>query len=462
MKRSRKLLAPLLVLFVLVLLGGLAKGGTATVSASAIGTAQTDATQEKILVAIGASGGLPDSALYTLNPDGSGQTPLFDFHSHPKDTTGGIWHPRIEPGGGAVTFSSDNAYLFTPASRNLFRVGTDGSWETQITPGPNSGRWNQSCPCGVVTGIVRDGLGDPWAGRPVYLEGKDMVYSGADGRFRFDNVPTGTRWIMAYRALGEDVFDSQAVSVVAGLTADVALSPGSSYRAEFGRPVRFEDRVYHVLAPHIIQWSGVTYTPPVEVYRTSGACTGIPDIDGFDVAPTSGRLAIVNYQTGCGTGDTDHQGVYLADKDGKGVHLLMNMMADQNWCGAGEVFWSPDESRLAVKACYVQNGMWLTWLVVVDASNGAVLGSIYYPQTYTLYNVELHGWSPDGGWLLASSWVNDVSTGVLQKAPVNPNGTINDTGVVTLLSDTHISGATWGQLDPAAAASRIYLPMIIK
>jgi hypothetical protein len=75
---------------------------------------------------------------------------------------------------------------------------------------------------------VLDSLGDPWSGRPVFLEGKDMIYSGADGRFRFDNVPTGTRWILAYRSSGDDVFDSQPLTVNAGLTTDVVLTPTSS------------------------------------------------------------------------------------------------------------------------------------------------------------------------------------------------------------------------------------------
>ncbi len=420
-------------------------------------------TQEKILIAVGASGGVPDSTLYTLNPDGSGQTRLFDFRGHPKDTTGGIWNPRIGSGGGAVYFASDNAYLFTPASRNLFRVAADGSWWEQLTPGPNSGRWNQPCPCGVVEGVVRNASGDPWSGRPVFLEGKDMIYSGADGRFRFDNVPTGTRWLVAYRSMGEDVFAALVVSVLAGSTTPATLSPDTGYRMEFGWPILFGDRVYHVLSPHKIQWTSAGFTPPVEVYVNTGSCTGIPDIDGFDVAPSTGRLAIVNYQEGCGAGDTMHRGVYLADKDGNDVRLLVDMMADWNWCGASEIFWSPDESRLAVKACYKQQYQWFTYLVVFDASGGATLGAVYFPQQYTLYNVSLHGWRPDGRWLLYSSWLNDVSTGALAKLPVNSDGSLNPAGAVTLLGNTAINGATWGLLNPQAAGGRgAYLPLITK
>ncbi|NOZ49615.1 MAG: carboxypeptidase regulatory-like domain-containing protein [Chloroflexi bacterium] len=416
------------------------------------------ATSEKIFVAIDAGDALADATLYSLNPDGSGQTPIFDFHSHPHDTRGSMTDLR-QGAGGAIYFTSDNAYLFTPASRNLFRVAADGSWWDQITPGPNSGRWDQPCPCGTVTGIVRNGAGDPWSGRPVFLEGKDMVYSGADGRFRFDNVPTGTRWLLAYRNMGEDVFDSQAISVNAGLITDVALSPSNNVRMEFSHPVPSGNRIYTTLWPFTIQWTTADFAPPVDVYTTSGACNGIPSIDGFDVAPSSGRLAIVNYEEGCGIGDTEHQGVYLADKDGHNLRLLVNMMADPNWCGAQEVFWSPDESKLAVKACY----QWHTYLVVFDAGNGNVLGSVYFnDQSYTLYNVSLYGWSPGGDWLLYSSWLNDFASGTLVKMAVNADGSLDVTNAAVLLHNTRITAATWGRTSPPSSQQRLYIPFVTK
>jgi len=414
----------------------------------------------KILVAINAGGALPDATLYSLSPDGSGQTRLFDFHNHPKDPKGGIWDLRVGPSGNVIYFNSDNAYLFTPASRNLFRIASDGSWYDQITPGPNSGRWNQPCPCGTVTGIVLDSLGDPWSGRPVFLEGKDMIYSGADGRFRFDNVPTGTRWILAYRSAGEDVFDSQAISVNAGLTTDVALAPNNNVRMEFSHPIPFGNRIYHVLWPYTIQWTTADFATPVKVYEANGgACPTLPSVDGFDVAPTSGRLAIVNYETGCGVGDTEHLGIYLADKDGRGAQLLVNMMTDSNWCGAQELFWSPDESKLAVKACY----QWYTFLVVFDATTGNVLGSVYFDDSnYTLYNVGLHGWSPDGKWLLYSFWLNDTSNGTLAKMPVKSDGSIDPNGAVALLTNTNISGAAWGTLRTSPSQRKLYIPFVVK
>ena len=110
--------------------GGIAMGANGT-------------TQEKIIVSI-SNDTWTDDTLYTMNPSGGGLTKLFDFHSHPKDTTGRIFQPRVAPDGSAIYSSSDNAYLYTPASRNLFRIASDGSWWDQITPDSNSGRWNLS------------------------------------------------------------------------------------------------------------------------------------------------------------------------------------------------------------------------------------------------------------------------------------------------------------------------------
>ncbi len=414
----------------------------------------------KIFVAINAGGALPDATLYSLNPDGSGQTRLFDFHNHPEDHRGGIWDVRVGPGGNGIYFASDNAYLFTPASRNLFRIPADGSGYDQITPGPNSGKWNQSCPCGTVTGTVLNSLGSPWSGRPVFLEGKDMVYSGADGRFRFDNVPTGTRWIVAYRSAGEDVFDAQAISVVAGTTTSVALTPNNNVRMEFSRPVPFGQRIYHILWPYTIQWTTAGFAAPVKVYEGSGgSCPNLPNVDGFDVAPNTGRLAIANYETGCGAGDSDHRGIYLADKDGHGLRLWVDMTADAGWCGVGDLFWSPDESKLAVKACY----NWYTYLVVFDSTSGRILGSIYFQDShYTFYNVDLHVWSPDGQWLLYSFWLNDTANGTLAKVPVKPDGSLDPVGAVALLTGSNISGAAWGALRTAPSQPRCYVPLVVK
>ncbi len=453
-----RILPPMIVAVVVTLIGLLAwlpaARGDLVIGSSA--------AQEKILVSVDAGGSLPDATVYTLNPDGGGQAPLFNFHAHPKDPKGGIWDLRVAADGAAIYFNSDNARLYTPASRNLFRISADGGWWDQVTPGPNSGLWNQGCPCGAVTVSVRKSNGDPWGNSPVFLEGKDPVNSNPDGSFRFDDVPAGVRWIVAYRPGDSNVFAAQSINVIAGLDTPVQLVPDSTIRMNFERPAPFSSRIYYRLWPASIQWTTADFAAPVEVYKTTGFCTGIPDVDGFDVAPTSGGLAIVNYQEGCGVGDTEHQGLYLADKDGGQVRLLVNMMADWNWCGAQEVFWSADESRLAVKACYKQGYQRFTYLVVFDASTGSILGAVYFSAEYSLANVNLHGWSPDGRWLLYSSWLNDAATGALAKLPVNADGSLNSAGVVLLLSNTRISGAAWGLLNPQAAGRKVYLPLLLK
>lgn len=377
-----------------------------------------------------------DDILYRMSPAGTGIQKVYDFKKHPKHTTGRILNPRVAGGGLDIYFSSDNSYLYTPSNRNLFRVPYHGKWYDQITPGPNSGLWDSECPCGVVRGTVKRADGNPYSGSPVYMEGKNLVYSGADGSFRFDSVPRGSRWIVAYRPGDANVSEAREITVVSGTTQDVHLAPDSSYRSNLENPIPFGSRVYHTMDAMQIQWTDLQTTAYKVVYKTSGLCTGTPLVDGYDVGRITGKLAIADYQTGC----TGHEGIYVADKDGSGLKNLANMKGDFNWCGVDDVFWSPNEKRLAINGCY----SWYSGIHVLDASNGRVLGSAFFNnQSYNLVNVTLHGWSPDGNWLLFSSYLGDPATGVLQKIKVNADGTLDTGSIVTILSGKKISGATW-------------------
>jgi hypothetical protein len=423
-----------ITLTVLLTLASLATSGTRPASAAGQAT-------EKILVSIANDDTWLADTLYTLNPDGSGQTKLFDFQNHPHDSMGRIWQPRVAPDGATIYFSSSNAKFWTPASRNLFRIAADGSWWDQITPDPNSGLWDQPGPYGIVEGTVKKSNGDPWSGAPIFLEGMSMIYSGADGSFRFENVPEGKRWIVAYEPGGSSIYDSQEIQVVAGLTWTADLVPSSDVKMEHQYPAQYGDRIYHKLGINQIVWTDVDASAYHDIYTISGACGGIPNVDGFDVS-SSGKLAIMDYWQGC----AEHDGLYTADEDGQNMQLLVDMKADANWCGAQEVFWSPDESKLAFKGCY----SWYTYVLVYDASNGYYLDGIYFPDTsYTLINVDLHGWSPDGNGLLYSYWLDPLKVS-LEKIEVNSDGSLGTS--TTLLTDIRLSGATWGNLNPVTCA----------
>jgi hypothetical protein len=401
--------------------------------------------QEKIIVSI-SNNARNDDTLYTLNPDGGELTKLFDFHSHPKDTSGLILQPRIAPDGGIIYFSSDNAHFYTPASRNLFRIASDGSWWDQITLGPNSGLWDQPGPYGTVEGAVRKSNGDPWGNSPVFLEGAGMKYSQPDGSFRFENVPEGERWIVAYRP-GSTIYDAQAISVVAGTTWHVDLVPDSDYWMRFQYPALYGDRIYHLLGLNTIQWTDLNVSAYTKIYTApTEGCVSLPTVNGFDVAATTGKLAIVDHH---GDGCLKNRGLYIADKDGNNLQLLLDMLADYNWGISAVpqgVFWSPDESKIAFNAHYGGNPV----IVVYDATNGSYLGGIPYPATWdTTYGVTLCGWSPDGGWLLYlldTFQVAQPSEKTLSKIKVNADGSLDVTSVVNLLTNPNISGATWGRL----------------
>jgi hypothetical protein len=292
-----------------------------------------------------------------------------------------------------------------------------------------------------------------------------MVNSNPDGSFRFDRVPAGTRWIVAYRPGDSSVYDSEAISLTGGQTLDVQLIPDSSGRMNFESPVPFGQRIYYRFSSTAIQWTTLNFDAPVEVYKTSGFCTGIPLVDGFDVAPTSGRLAILNYQEGCGVGDAEHRGLYVADKDGRGLRLLVDMMADASWSETSVpqgVFWSPDERFIALDALYGGNPV----IVVFDASSGAYLGGVAYPGTWQdTYGLSLFGWSPDGRWLLYLLHryrTAEPTKRILAKIPVATDGSLDVQGIVGLLDDPQIEAATWARNEGPSLSQRLYLPSFLK
>lgn len=418
--------------------------------------------EEKIIVSL-ANESWTDDTLYAMNPDGTGMNAIFDFHSHPRQPTGRIWQPRVGPDGETILFSSDNTHLYTPADRNLFRVASGGSWWDQITPGPNSGVWNAPCPCGSVEGFVRKSEGGIWANSPVYLEGVGMRSAGLDGFFRFTNVPQGERWIVAYRPGGSTMFDAQVISATPASVTTIDLTPDLDVRRNYQYPVIHADthppseRVYHKFGLNMIQWTDINATTYTTVYSTTGSCIGIPDVDGFDVGASSGNLLIADYQDGC----AGHRGIYAATGDGDALHLLVDMKADPQWCGVQEVYWSPDETKIAFKACYAAH----THIAVHNAFTGGLIDHFYFRDpSAPLDNVAFHGWSPDGRWLLVSSWPGDPNRGVLSKIQVGPDGTFDDPPVmIHLLIGTRISGATWGMISPPEPQEqKVHLPIILR
>jgi len=53
--------------------------------------------------------------------------------------------------------------------------------------------------------------GRPYSGSPVFLEGMPSTYSDSDGSFRFENVPIGLRWLMAYEP--GDYLNEDSISI---------------------------------------------------------------------------------------------------------------------------------------------------------------------------------------------------------------------------------------------------------
>ncbi|MCP4691734.1 MAG: hypothetical protein GY859_27050, partial [Desulfobacterales bacterium] len=183
-------------------------------------------------------------------------------------------------------------------------------------------------------------------------------------------------------------------------------------------------------------YTDATGSPGVSVFKpTPDLCDGIPDVDGYDVGPVTGKLAIVDYETGC----TGHMGLYTADKDGADLQLLADFKSAP-WGGAHDVFWSPDESRLALTVSY----NFYYGVIVMDANGESIPGEMWSNESgVNFINLRLHGWSPDGEWLLYSIWPGQAAEASLYKARVNTDGSLDLASITALLTDQPISGAAW-------------------
>lgn len=457
--QSPKLIAPFLITALILIVGGITFVFAHQVAANQT-TGEQNATTatarvEKILVSISNNTTTwDDDTLYTIDPDGSHKTEFFDFHTQPKLTTGQIHAPRIGSNASQIYFHSEHAYIYTPARRNLFSLSVSDTALKQITPGANSGVWGQSGNS-TISGFVTDGFGTPWGNAPVYLEGMDMVYTDIDGAFSFHNVPPGPRWLMAYRP-ALDAFDATNILVTANINVTgLDLVPNSTDRMNFEHPVPFNNRIYYSFINEI-HWTGSSYINPQTVYTSpADSCPTLPTIDAFDAGPLTGRLAIYDYQEGCGIGNNNHNGIYLTDKDGNNKQLIVDILNAPNWNNPilpVEIFWSPNEQFIAVKAKY--GG--IDHLLVFNTS-GQLSGFAYADTGSEV--LTSHGWSPDGKWLLYSSYDGNPAQATLGKIGVEPSGSLDNTSLTILLTNQPISGATWGYL---AVPQKVFLPIIIR
>ncbi|MBF0361518.1 MAG: hypothetical protein HQK49_10920 [Oligoflexia bacterium] len=356
---------------------------------------------------------------------------------------------RFDPSTREIYFSSAYNNSYTPSRYNIFKTTADGKPHTQLTPGPNSGvKYSGNFPSGKVSGTVKKTNGDPWSSAPVFIEGAGMVYTDAQGKFSFDKVPAGLRYIMGYRT-ASDVYQGMPLNIVENTSIEVSLSPYMNIKANFERPALYEDRVYFRNYPYEVVYMkkksnndhNLNHNQnPIEtkvIYTsTSQGCTSY-NVEGFDVAPKSGRVAIIDYTPGCPT----NRGLYLTDKDGQNLSVLIDMkLQNSEWCGMKAVRWSADESKLAVLACYY----WYPMLFIFDTTNWNLLGQMYFDKNlYPYANINLYDWSSNNEWLLVSYYSNDMNNGNLSKIKVNPNGSIDYTNIVNIISGNTIYGATF-------------------
>ncbi len=406
---------------------------------------------EKIIVSILDDNSFPNQGdVYTLNPDGGDLQPL--YHSD----AGGLWDASLSPDGKFIYFTSDQNSIYTPTNRNVFRLSSDGQTLQQLTPTWGFGdRANQGS--GVVTGRVVNPNGAPISGAPVYVEGHSFVSTGGDGRFRVEHVPAGARTVLAYSVV-MDRYVWTTTIVVANQESQLAdLAPNSSIssKSSYSDPVVFGDRLYYKFSLHELISTPLAAAQLNTIYQAE-ACDFAVDFNGFDIGSQTGKTAIMDYNSGCPT----NRGLYIGGAEASGLQLFLDMKAETPpgsgmypWNGGQDVVWSPDESRIALTASYAADGFnSLTYILIYDAASGANVGAIYFNNTaYTLYNVDLYDWSPDGEWLLFSYWLNSPSQSEMVKVRVNADGSIDPASMQVLLQNRNITGAAWGELSPASA-----------
>ena len=380
-----------------------------------------------------------NDSLFIINPDGTGKTKIFDFSGNTHAPSGSIVHPRIG-NSGQVFFSSNNAYLWTPARRNLFRISVDGAGRDQITPDRNSGLWDQPGPYGTVEVTVLDGVGNPVGGAQVFVEGMSLKNANPSGVCLVENVPEGVRYVVAYRTYnGKMYFDAQPVTVIAGNTYRLTVTPNTGIRTNFEYPAVYGNRIYYKLWPDKIEYTGLNGTDSTTVYTSSACNYGPGAINGFDVGPFSGQILFTDYMTGC----EGHIGLYTADKDGNNLRPVADFKSG-NKCGVHDVFWSPDEKMIALTAC----NDWHYGFIILNGAMTEILGQGWFNTQYNpdFIKFRLHGWSPDGKWLLYSLYDGDPAQAILNKIGVNADGSLNVASETTLMTGA-VHGAAWGLTD---------------
>lgn len=395
--------------------------------------------QTKILVSI-ANESNDDASIFQLDESGNIEKELFNFKNQPLVKTGNIYNLNSNSDGSAIYFSSDNAQFYSLSSRNVFKLSSNGNNLSQITPGPYSGQTPLNVATGSVKGRITDSQGIPYSGAAIFMEGLPFIYSDANGYFKFDNVPQGHRWITGYKPASL-VYQSLPVYVTPNLTSEVELVPYTDYKSRFEMPKEFNGKIYYI-ANNLELYK---INPNGENREKIFSTIGLTGIGGFDIANQDGQIILSDFRTGT----PEQRGLYTCDQNGNNLSLFLDFKQDNNWGDLGEVFWSPDKSKIALKASY----NYYTYIVIIDVNSKNILGTVYFDQNYTIYNVDLHGWSPDGKWLLYSNWLEKPDFSTLAKIKVGSDGSLNPNDNINLIVNRNISSACWTKVNNSSSTN---------
>jgi len=401
-----------------------------------------NSSEQGILYSVANAENILGGSIYMMDVNGANSKKVFDFSKLTHYTDNVMLDLSFH--NGKIYFVSHAGWLYGPAYFNIFEVGINPYSFNQITPGENSGVWGK-IGTGTVTGVVQRSNGEPYSGVPVFLEGKDMVYTDANGRFTFSNVADGYYWLNATRGGGSDVHNSQFIKSLGGTTSGPwNLVPDTSGRWLYLKPKFYQNRIYYIFSPYVIK-TDIKYTnvegtiPHTTVLTYDGDKECGYEFDSFDVGKKTGQLLIVKYVQG----KSCLGGVYTADKDGNNYRQIIDMSLwnnIQDLRDKREIFWNSDETLFTMNIA-IQNNFQTYEGILVFNKNGELQSQIYAPASIGL---SIYGWSRDDREILYSTYsLDNQAIKKLLKISVSDNGILDENSIVTLIESEKILSATW-------------------
>lgn len=341
------------------------------------------------------------------------------------DSFGEIRAPVFSRSGQWVAYSSEEDLMHTPWRSNLWITDRNGEGRFSVTHKTPS-----SFPPGSATGAVEGTVyedGYAKSGAWVYLSSlPGSVTADTWGRFRFDTVPVGDQYVIAYDPTilydGED-FGFMPVTVYPGMTSpgDVTLTwdwdnqQGVKEAAwiSSGTEVLFIDNAG---GANRIRPDGGGLADLVALPQ------GVSRFTGIASHPADGRVLLM---TDVWWGDEALKGIWICNADGTGMRQIVE---DRSYTKKS-LHWAPDGEMFGY-ATQVQNQQGQSVEgVLFYAADGAFSGGIALDEGWY---AEFGGWDPTMQYVALAMF---------------PSGQWSGTELLTVRLSDYATTRLWGPAD---------------